>query len=161
MSSKKWIGLAVILVALIMAINAFAYRTASVTNDFSITVDSTNNAALAIDAPTTPDPGITATISAGKMNLTINEKVQPHSDYLFEDVLKIKNNTGYPVNLSYSFTGGASGLTVTLRRADGSALGTLPAGQSIECELLVSTSATYGGTLGAVTSGSLVIDATR
>jgi hypothetical protein len=161
MNSKKWIGLAVLVVALIMAINAFAYRTASVTNGFSITVDSTNNAALAIDAPTTPDPGITATISGGKMNLTVNEKVQPDSVYSFEDVLKITNKTGYPVTLAHSFTGGASGLTVTLTRHDGSPLGVLPAGQSIECKLTVATTAGYGGSLGAITSGSLVIDGTR
>lgn len=110
---RKVLGLAIVLVALAVAINALAFKSASVTNSASFTVSATNAAALAIEAGGTPGTGFsTAGITDGSLTLTINDKMQPNSTYKFSEVFKVTHKAtstnsitgvGYTVSVPAGF----------------------------------------------------------
>ncbi len=166
MRLTKLMGFAVVLVAMAVAVNALAFRTAVVTNGMSMTVDTTSASGLAFAAATVPDPGVSSVITDGKLIITVNDKMQPDSIYTYEDVVKITNNSGATVTLSYSTAGLTGGTTLALKtpaNADISGT-TLASATSLEVKMVVtvpSTFVTNGGTLAAAQSGSIIITATR
>lgn len=92
---RKVMGLAIVLVALAVAINALAFKTATVTNHASFTVNATKAAALAIQDTTGSERGTgfgTTGVDNGYLTLTINDQMQPNSKYLFKGVFKIVHN---------------------------------------------------------------------
>lgn len=113
MRVKKLMGIAVVLVALAVAVNALAFKTASVTNTATITVDTTTAAGLAITA-TGLGSGVVAAATDGYMVVSINQKVQPNSEYVFGPIFNIVNNNSASVTIGSSVTGAANGVTFTL-----------------------------------------------
>ncbi|HYG60539.1 MAG TPA: hypothetical protein VD902_20905 [Symbiobacteriaceae bacterium] len=95
MRFSKVLGLAVVLVALAVTLNALAFKTAEVTSSASFTVVTSGSAALAVTAADSDaDPGIDTDETPGVFSLTINDQVQPNSKYLFKNVMKVANGTG-------------------------------------------------------------------
>lgn len=88
---RKVMGLAIVLVALAVAINALAFKTASVTNSATLTVAATQGSALGIDVGTAPGSGFGTDFASNYLKLTIADKMQPNSTYTFNDVFKIKH----------------------------------------------------------------------
>lgn len=112
MRITKLMGMAVILVALAATISALAYNTATVSNGFSMTVAYTG-AALDVQPATGVDSGIQAMASKGYVNITMNDKIGQNSTYVYDPVIKIKNNTSDPVKVYLDFTPALpSGMTV-------------------------------------------------
>ncbi|MBI3968297.1 MAG: hypothetical protein HY329_21885 [Chloroflexi bacterium] len=125
MFNTKFMGIAVLFVALAVTANAFAYRSAVVTNALTLTVDSTTAAALAFDSAGvgTQDSGITVdtALSLGKMTLqvdTTTHKLQPDSVYTFQPAFKITNKTADDITLSATTTSSDPTVTVTLLASD-------------------------------------------
>lgn len=121
MRLTKLMAIAVVVAGLGVALNALAFKTASVTNAASFTVESTDSAALAIEAAAVPgvDTGFsTSGLSTGSMTLTINDKMQPNSTYTFSNVFmitnKASNTTTAITGVGYSDTASASVADVTL-----------------------------------------------
>jgi|GEM_PF-2890488 len=106
---RKVMGLAIVLVALAVAINALAFRTATITNTAKITVVKTNGAAVALDVPVDIGTGVSANVDANYLTIDITDAMQPNSVYEFAKVLSLTNNTGRIVNITslvMTFDGG-------------------------------------------------------
>lgn len=164
MNVKKLMGLAVVLVALAVAVNALAFKTANVTNTSSITVDTTSSAALKITAGT--GSGFSSNIGAnGYLDIVFSQKMQPNSDYLFGPVFTVTNTNTALVNLSYTVSGNANGLQVELYKdaAGGALPATLAANTgNTDVYIKVTVPAGYvagGGTLGGAQTPSIKITA--
>jgi hypothetical protein len=165
MNVKKLMGLAVVLVALAVAVNALAFKTANVSNTSSITVDATNAAALKITAGT--GSGFTSTIGAnGYLDLVISQKMQPNSDYLFGPVFTVTNTNGAIVNLSYTVSGNTNGVQIDLfKDANGGALPATLAATSGATDVYVKVTVpdtfvgTGGGTLNSSQTPKITITA--
>jgi hypothetical protein len=115
MRARKLIGLAVLLVALAMVVNALAYSKATVKNTTSFNIDTTGSATLAIDkspAVTTPTPGLSVDDADGYLKISISDTIQPNATYMYGPVFKIVNNdTVKAVTISdptITLTGGAT-----------------------------------------------------
>lgn len=126
MRITRLMGLATVLVALAAAVNALAFKTATVTNPTTFTVDTTSAAALAFAAATSPGTGFTASIpttgaNQRQLEIVINDKMQPNSVYRFTNVFKVTNTaTGTPATtLGVDTSALPAGVTVTLYTADG------------------------------------------
>jgi hypothetical protein len=114
MRLTKFMGLAVVLVALAVTLNALAFSTAKVTNSATFTVAATGSAALAISS--TPGTGLSADVTSNYLKLTVNDKMQPNSTYLFSNAITTTNKSSGAINLTgYSAT--ANGVTVKLYKA--------------------------------------------
>lgn len=161
MRITRLMGLAIVWVALAAAVNALAFKTATVTNPTTFTVGSTAGAALAFDAATSPGTGFTTSIPATGANqrqlqIVLNDTLQPNSVYRFTRVFKVTNlATGTPATtLSVDTSAFPAGITVTLYKGDG--LFTTPlAGQvldattsTVNVDMEVSVGAAYTGTGG-------------
>lgn len=108
MRRSRILGLAVVFVALALTMNALAFRTASVSSSATFSVVTSGSAALAVTNAGSPDPGIGTDETGGVFTLTINDKVQPNSEYRFANVMTVKNGTGRTTSikdLSYSISG--------------------------------------------------------
>lgn len=148
---RKVMGLAIVLVALAVAINALAFKTATVQNAATFTVSATNAAALAIEADATPGTGFTtAGIGTGYLTLTIDDNMQPNSVYTFDDVFKItnkaSNTTTSITGINYSLSGldAAIATVKLLDSADGTQVSneTLASGASITVDLEITVLST-------------------
>lgn len=165
MRLSKVMGLAVVLVALAVAINALAFKTASVTNSASFTISASKDAALGIDAGTTPGTGFTLSgQNTGAATLTIDDNMQPNSVYTFGQVFKLVNhaNSGSITLTGYTATVTGGGATIKLYKAGtsdeigaGTAI-TLGVGGSMDVDMEV----TVTGAAGAK-SASIVINGTN
>lgn len=155
--------------ALAILVSASAYKTAIVTNPTTFTVDTTGNASLAMAAGTSPDAGVTVTVSGRRLTITINDTMQPGSVYTFSDVFRITNTGpvgGGPyasVSLSYAATDGwPAGVTLALLQTGTSNdLGTVILNNttmtSVEADIRITVDAGYagsGGTFGISVTGS-------
>jgi len=159
MRITKLMGFAVVLVAMAVAVNALAFKTAVVTNGMSITVATTSASSLAFSAATAQDPGVSSSITAGKLTITVNDAMQPDSVYSYEDVVKITNSSAATVSLAYTVTG-LTGATAVLKNPSNADIGgtTLGPAASVEVKMVVTVPA--GTALGAQT-GTIVVTATR
>lgn len=92
MKFSKVMGVALVLVALAVAVNALAFSTAAVTNEASFTISATKDAALAINTTTAPGKGFTMSVASGSGSLAINDTMQPNSVYTFSKVFSITHN---------------------------------------------------------------------
>lgn len=148
---RKVMGLAIVLVALAVAINALAFNTASVTSSATFTISGTGSAALGIDTHGTPGTGFTVGgTSNSYATIAIADQMQPNSTYTFTNVFLIENNnpggSGRNINLSaISFSPALpAGLTVTLYKSGtGDLIGTgsavsVAAGASMSVDMTVS-----------------------
>jgi hypothetical protein len=104
--------MAVVLVALAATISALAYNTATVTNGFSMTVAYTG-AALDVQPASGVDSGVQAMSARGYVNITMNDKIGQNASYVYDPIIKIKNNTTDPVKVWVDFSSLPTGMTVT------------------------------------------------
>lgn len=132
---RKVMGLAIVLVALAVAINALAFKTASVTNQAHLTISASKSAALSIDAAASPGTGFQILgHDTNSMELTIQDQMQPNSTYLFSNVFRIIDNAqSGTVTLAAPVINGLAGATVTLYKAGTATLagGTVSGGTTI------------------------------
>jgi hypothetical protein len=163
---NKLIGVIVVLMALGSIINATAFKTAAVTNNMAITVDTTANAALAMAAATAQDSGITVTAPTGQLLLTLTDKMQPGSTYCFSGAFKVTNTgvgaptftftapttTGLPGSVTLSLFQGGAPCSTTLT---GQTL-IANASSNVEMQIVVPT-----GTPLASSSPTLTINGTH
>lgn len=134
MRKSKLVGGVVVLVALGSMLTATAFKTAAVTNNMSITVATTGNAALAMAAPVSPDNGVSTTVVSGQLEIAINDQMQPGSTYCFSPAFNVKN-TGASAP-TFTFTSptinGMPGTAVmTLYKSGGSPCSTALTGQTL------------------------------
>lgn len=177
MRGMRFLGIAVVLAALAGAVNALAFKYASVDNGLALTVATTSSSALAFDAPTALDPGISVSTAGGtslkQLAVTINDHIQPGSTYKWVSAFKITNQgywngAGYTpygsVTLGYDTAADnlGAGLTMRLTKSGtGAGLGvgtdingfTLDNGvnQSVDVDLEIEVADTYVGAGGSVT----------
>lgn len=91
MRITKLLGLAVVLVAMAVAINALAFKTADVTNNMALKIVGTETAALAM-LPGTGDGAGSVVGADGILKIALAKFPQPGSTYVFDDVFRVKNN---------------------------------------------------------------------
>lgn len=167
MRVTKFMGLAVVLVAMAVMVNTLAYKTAVVTNGMTITVDTTGSAKLAVAAAAAPDPGLGTSVTNGKLTLTINDKMQPDSVYTFQDAFQVTNSDAANAITLTCSTSGFSGVGVTvtiLDSTDASICGpgkVIAASGTQQFRLQVSVDSTFSGTLNSAINGSFVLTGTR
>jgi len=163
MRFSKLMGLAIVLVALAVAINALAFKSAEVTNAATFTVSATDSAALAIKAATTPGTGFTASnLGTGFLTLAITDNMQPNSKYKFSGVFKISNTTASNITgVGYTTTFPAAVGTITLLDASDSTplsnetLATPGGAIDVDMEItLLSTATTGAKTFNIVITGN-------
>lgn len=156
-------GLAVVVVALAVIVNALALSSANVTNKLTLDVKTTDNALIAFSTPTALDSDISLTAAgANQMSFTVNTGVQPNSTYVFDQVFKITNNSNDNVILGATFPS-ATGLTITLANTIGGTnlVGmTLNSGASVDVRMTVVADGT-ATTASSLTNADLVISATK
>ncbi|HYG59967.1 MAG TPA: hypothetical protein VD902_18025 [Symbiobacteriaceae bacterium] len=153
-------GLAVVVVALAVIVNALALSTASITNKLSVPLTTTDAALIAFEAPTTPDSDITLVATgANQMTVTVDTGIQPNSTYVFDQVFKITNNSADNVLLGVAYPG-TTGLTITMVNSSGGADINglvLNAGLSVDVKMSV----VADNTAASLAAGDLVISATK
>ncbi|HYF94731.1 MAG TPA: hypothetical protein VD969_21160 [Symbiobacteriaceae bacterium] len=100
---SRLLGLAVVLVALAVIINALALQQADITSTFTVSVVGSGSALIAIAADTDGaqdgDIGVDDTTSGYAM-LTVDTGLQPGSTYVFEKAFEIVNNSGDTVDIT-------------------------------------------------------------
>lgn len=98
---RKVMGLAIVLVALAVAINALAFSSAKVHNATTLTIKATKDAAVGIDAITSGEgTGFTVSgTSTGAMTLDIDDVMQPNSEYRFSKVFQITKGSTADITL--------------------------------------------------------------
>lgn len=130
MKVNRLVGLAVVLIAFAALTNTTAFKTASVTNNTSIQVVTTQSAGLALSAASSQDSGIVPSFTGGQMTLTFADKLQPGSTYCFSPAFTITNtqNAGQTVGIltldAPVITGMPGTATMTLYRSGGSSCAT-------------------------------------
>lgn len=156
----RLLGLAVVMVALAVIVNALALSSASVTNKLSIPVTTTDTALIAFEAPTTPDADITLTaVGANQMTVSVDTGIQPNSTYVFDQVFAVTNNSGNAVTLGVTYPA-TTGLTITLANAAGGAdLNGLSLGIGASVNVKMTVVAAAGAA--SLVNGDLIISATR
>lgn len=120
MRLSKLMGLAIVLVALAVSVNALAFKTAQVTNNMSLVFQDSTAAGLAFAAAATPDPGVSTALdgTTGITKFTLSQKMQPGSVYTFDPAFKITNNNASgTVTLAYSAITLTGGVTITLLKS--------------------------------------------
>lgn len=167
MRVTKFMGLAVVLVAMAVMVNTLAFKTAQVTNGLSLTVDTTGNAELAVSASASQDPGISTAVSNGKFTITIADVMQPDSVYTYTESFVVTNSSASSITLTCSASGFTGGVTADLLDTSNASLcgGTaLAAAGSQTVRIRVTVPAAFvsnGGTLNAVQNASIVLTGTR
>lgn len=114
MRMTKVLGLAVLLVAMAVAVNALAFKSADVTSSMKFKVVSTELAGLALLQGA--GDGADSTIGAdGIMTIGLSTSPQPNSTYVYTDVFRVKNNAAATktVTLPTSLSLGNAKVTVT------------------------------------------------
>lgn len=97
----RLLGLAVVLVALAVIVNALAISSADVTNKVTVSVVGSKDALLAFDTTGADDQDLAVSgTSGGQMTITIDDGIQRNSNYTFSPAFKITNNSDYPLNLT-------------------------------------------------------------
>lgn len=93
MRLTRLMGLAVVLVAMATAMNALAFKTATVNNPTSMTVVATNSAIFAFAPIVSTATGFSTSVSAnGQLTIGFVDDMQPNSEYLYEKVFKVSSN---------------------------------------------------------------------
>lgn len=108
MKLTKLMGLAVVVVALAAAMNALAFKQATIKNDFALSVKSTGVATIALNTVASPSPGVSSSISTGILSVTFTDILQPNGVYTYDNVFSILNNASYPVDLAVKFYNGTT-----------------------------------------------------
>jgi hypothetical protein len=144
----KFLGLAVVLVAMAAIVNALALSSATVSgSQFTIPVVNTNAALIAVKAPASPDSDLQITDTATAFSLTVKGGfgVQDNATYTFDQAFQVKNNSQDAVNVNITSSGGPTGATLSLKNAaDDSAIVpattiALSAGTAVNVNLVVTT----------------------
>lgn len=150
----RLLGLAVVMVAMAVMVNAMALSSFTQANSFTLSVVTPDLALVAFDTATGADGDVTVDLSAGKLDLTFAHGVQQNSTYEFSPAFKIKNNSKNAVNLGWVAGAGApTGVTVTFHNAaDNVQLTSLPAEMAawidVKVKVVASGTAAGGGTYG-------------
>lgn len=156
---KRLIGMAVLLVALAVIINAMALSSAQVTSTMDIPIVNTSTALIALSAADSQDLDLNADTTTGQLVLTVEDGVQPYSSYTFDGALKITNNSDDNVLVTLSTSGTPAGVTLTF--ADGADAPItsylLNTAASVNVKLTVDTAAATLATAGI----SVVVTAAR
>ena len=156
-------GLAVVVVAMAVIVNALALSSASVTNKLTLAVTTTDDALIAFETPTALDSDISLTaVGANQMSFAVDVGVQPNSTYVFDQVFRITNNSDDTVVLGATMPT-ATGLTITLANTIGGTnlVGmTLNSGASVDLKMTVVADNT-ATTASSLTNADLVITATK
>lgn len=115
----KILGIAVIVVAMGVLVNALALTSASVKNNaVSVPVVATGSALVALTAPTTPDVDLTYGLDAGnQFMMTVKTGLQADSNYTFDPAFKITNNSGSATKISLPASVTTGGVTVYFYQA--------------------------------------------
>lgn len=114
---KRLLGIAVLLVALAVIVNAMALSSAQVTSAMSIPIVNTSAALIALSAAASQDLDLNVSIVDGQLLLAVEDGVQPYSIYTFDSAFKITNNSDDNVLVTISTSGTPAGVTLTF--ADG------------------------------------------
>ncbi len=148
-TKAKFLGLAVVLVALAVLVNVLALSTATVNSGLTIDVVNTSSALVALSAPITPDPDVTVSTATGILQLTVADGVQPDSEYTFSPVFTITNNSAAGITVDLTGSSTPAGMTLSFTEAGTANAMTayaLAAGASVSVAMNVaSTSATALG----------------
>lgn len=121
----KFLGLAVVFVALAVLVNVLAISSASIDSDMQIVVENTSTAMIALAAPVAPatkDDDVTVDTSSGVLDITLSDGLQPGSTYTFKSVFSITNNSANAVDVNIDTTGEPAGMTVAFYNASGDGL---------------------------------------
>ncbi|HYF76761.1 MAG TPA: hypothetical protein VD973_06505 [Symbiobacteriaceae bacterium] len=113
---SRLLGIAVVLVALAVIINALALESAEITNKVSIDVVGNAAALIGITAATgvqDPDVTVTDTNKQAVITLPALKGAQAASQYVFDAAFAIKNNSGDTVDISIDPITPAGGVGVT------------------------------------------------
>ncbi|HLN64629.1 MAG TPA: hypothetical protein VK464_24150 [Symbiobacteriaceae bacterium] len=157
----RLLGLAVVLVALAVIVNALAISSASVTNGVTVSVVATNAALLAFDTTgvgNDPDLAVSGT-TTGSMTITIDDGIQKNSSYTFSPAFMIKNNSDDTLDISIPPVT-VNGVTMTATAVAGgdvSSFTDVPAGKTV----FVSLTLGADGSATTPTGFNLVVNATR
>lgn len=114
----RFMGLAIVLVALAVLVNVLAISSATVNSNLTVNVVNTSSAMIALAAPVAPatlDNDVVVDTSSGVMAVTLDDGLQPGSTYTFKSVFSITNNSDDAVDVTLSTTGTPAGMTVTFR----------------------------------------------
>lgn len=156
----RLLGLAVVLVALAVIVNALAISSASVTNAVTVSVVGSNTALLAFDTTGADDDDLAISgASAGQMTITIDDGIQKNSSYTFSPAFKITNNSDDILDLTIP-TQTVNGVTLTAAAVAGgtySSLTDVPAGASVWVQITLAAD----GTATTPSGLTLVVNAAR
>ena len=114
----RFLGLAVVFVALAVLVNVLALSTATVNSDLTVDVVNTTTALVALTTPIAPavlDSDVAVSTASGIMAITLDHGLQPDSTYVFKSVFSITNNSDDAVNVTLSTTGTPAGMTITFK----------------------------------------------
>lgn len=114
------LGLAVVIVAMAVIVNALALSSASISGTtMSIDIVNSGSALVGIGAPASPDSDLTITDN-GKLSLTVEHGVQASATYLFDQALQLTNRSDDAIDLTWSMSGLPAGMTINFYNdADG------------------------------------------
>jgi hypothetical protein len=138
----RLLGLAVVLVAIAAIVNALALSEATIKNGFSISVENTTNAMIALAPAAGNDKDVDVETAAnGYLELSFADGFQRNSTYKFSPAFKITNNSKETVDMAVTFTStAAEKITVTAAAVAGGDVQSftdVPPGKSVFVELTV------------------------
>ena len=122
MKMKKSLLSVVFLLATSSAMAAMSFSTASVTSGMSFSIENTNEALLALEESTEHNASYYNTAGAGKLMIDLDKGydngefgIQNNSDYTWDSLFTVKNNSEHTINVSIKtdpqVDGGSGGLT--------------------------------------------------
>lgn len=116
----KILGIAVIIVALGVLVNALALSSATVKNNaISIPIVATNSALIAIQGGTDGDLTFGVDATGKQAKVTVNTGLQADSSYTFNSAFVVANNSSSATNITIPQTITVSGVSVDLTQTSG------------------------------------------
>lgn len=157
----RFLGLAIVMVALAVLVNVLALSSASVDSNMTVNVVNTSTALIAMKVPTTPDSDVTVSTASGILTVTFEDGLQPQSSYTFTPVFTITNNSDDNVTINVSTSGQPAGMTFTITDTSDTALGpaySLIAGASVDVKMVIDNTGAVAINNHSVT---ITVDATK
>lgn len=140
----KILGIAVIVVALGVLVNALALSSATVSNNaVNIPIVATNSALIAVQGGTDGDITFGTDATGKQAKMTVSTGLQADSSYTFDSAFQVTNNSSSATKISIPNTITVSGVTVTLTDSAGAAITntSVPAGNSLGVKMAVAVPA--------------------
>lgn len=158
----RFLGLAVVLVALAVIVNALALSSATITSPLTVSVVNTDTALLAFSAVSPGgDPDLTVSGNAASLSLAVQDGIQRNSSYTFAPAFMITNNSADTLNLTVSGTA-TNGVTITAAALTSGTHGSFTAvgpGKTVHVSLTFAADGT--AVPGTPVTATLTVGATR